>query len=274
MLIPRRGTATGGVRFGVSLTFDAGRSLSVRLDDLRGRAAVDTVDVDIRLLERALGAPESAMPIEPPPLDGLAFGLLELEEEVLHDSYVLAAATLQSQVREWRTKIDVAAIGPISHTWDAAGLPFGIVTVPDLTTWSGDEQSYACRLASAAGARVVSTAFSQADPARLAPLARRHDLHISFVSDATGVADLARVTAEDTHLAVALDLHTWTLDEQGSLLPFVEAHADRLSHIYLPGSLRVDDGAIAVDVDDASIADVLRALGRRTSPIPVIVVVD
>lgn len=262
------------VRFGLALTADSGRPLSAWLDDPRGKA-VDTVDVDIRLLERALGAPEPAMPIEPPPLDGMAFGLLELEEEVLQDSYVLAAATLRSQVRKWRTKADVAALDPIRHTWETAGLAFGIVTVPDLAQWSDAEQDYACRLAVAAGARVVSTRFSPAGPGQLAPLAHRHDVCISFVSDrATSVTDLARVAAEGTHLAMALDLRAWTLAAHGPLLPFIDAHVDRISHIHLAEGVRADDTAAAVGEDTATVGDVLRALGRRTAPGPAVVVMS
>src|SRR5690606_17181959 len=85
MLDPRRVGSERSVRLGLRITPDTGRPLSAWLDDLRGQQ-VDAIDVDIRLLEEAIRAPQPAMPIAPPPVDGLAFGLLELEEEVLHDS--------------------------------------------------------------------------------------------------------------------------------------------------------------------------------------------
>jgi len=274
MLDPRRVGSERSVRLGLRITPDTGRPLSAWLDDLRGQQ-VDAIDVDIRLLEEAIRAPQPAMPIEPPPVDGLAFGLLELEEEVLHDSYALAAATHRSQVQQWRTHVDVAPLGALGRDWSSAGLPFGIVTVPDLAHWSAEEQDYACRLAVAIGARIVATGFSAAGPHRLAPLARRHDVCLSFVNDATtSVTELARVAAEDGPVAVALDLRVWTRRGQGPVLPFIEAHAGRISHVHLPEGAHIDKTSVLIEDDDATVADMLDAFRRRASPAPAVVVTD
>ncbi len=272
MFDPRRVDPESGVCLGLRITPDAGRSLVAWLDDLRGQQ-VAAIDVDIRLLEELLRAPQPAVPIEPPPVDGLAFGLLELEEEVLHDSYTLAAATHRSQVQQWRTQVDLAPLGALGRDWSSAGLPFGVVTVPDLARWSAEEQDYACRLTQAIGARIVATEFSAAGPQRLAPLVRRHDVCLSFVNDATtSVTELARVAAEDGPVAVALDLRVWTRRGQGPVLPFIEAHAGRISHVHLPEGAHIDQTAVLIEDDEATVADVIEALGRPASPAPAVVV--
>src|SRR5690606_39151235 len=84
---------------------------------------VDFVELPAGPLERAIGAPVPTVALEPPPENGIELGLLELEEEVLLDSYELARATFDSQLREWRRATSLAPAGAIRRSWEAAGLP-------------------------------------------------------------------------------------------------------------------------------------------------------
>lgn len=253
---------------------ESGPSLPSWLDVLRGRHS-GAIDVDLGLLERALGAPAAVAPIEPPPVDSLALGLLELEEQVLRDSYVLAATTLRAHLREWRRAVDVAALEPLRRDWHAAGLTFDIITASGAMTWSADEQHYVCRLAAALEARIISVSGVPAvstEPAAGSPFPEVSGVRVSLVNDAdTDMGSAARVAASGD-FALALDLRVWTRSVHGPLMPFVETHVDRISHIRLPEDRPVTGTEPLATDDDATAADVLRAFERRTTADVVVVV--
>lgn len=255
------------VRLGISIP-GAGGPASRSLDWMLARCldlGISVVEVTLDTLEAVLGAPVPTAPLEPPPADGLALGLLELEEDVLRDSYERAKQTFDAQVRAWRASVALAPLAALHRTWQNAGVSIAIVRVPDLVLWSDDEVDYACRATHAVGARTLTTRASLAGPRRLAPLASRHNVQLSFTNDqTTGAAELGRILQHDDSIAVAIDIADWTTGGHGSLLPFLQDHAPRVSHV------RLSD----VERSDTIASDALRAMRDNAWPFPAIVAID
>jgi hypothetical protein len=256
---------TYAVRLGVSIPGSVGpdsRSLEWTLAGCRALGIV-VVDVAIDALERVLGAPVPTVPLEPPTPDALAFGLLELEEDVLRDSYELAKRTFDAQMQAWRSTVSLAPLDDLHRAWRDAGISLEIVQVPDLVLWSDEEVDYACRVTRAVGARTLTTRASLAGPRRLAPAARRHNLRLSFMNDhTTGTADLGRIAQHDASLAVAIDVAAWISGGLGSLELFLKDHASRISHVRLKNE------------EKALVAEVLRLMRDHTWTFPAILAIE
>lgn len=224
-------------RLGVSIPGSVG-SVGPSLERVLARCVetgFTTAEFHIQTLEVVLGAPVPTVPLEPPPADGLAVGLLELEEDVLRDSYDLARRTFDGQVRSWRTTASFAPVVELGRKWRSAGVSIDIVRAPDLILWSAEEVAYTFRAARALGARVVTTRAALAVPRRLAPFARETGLVLSLEADSTtGASDLGRLLDEDDQIAVAIDFDTWTTGGHGSPLPFMRDRARHISHVRLP----------------------------------------
>jgi sugar phosphate isomerase/epimerase len=264
------------VRLGISIPGTvglAGRSLDWALA-LCVDMGIAVVELSGNTLDSILGVPVPTVPLEPPPADGVEFGLLELEEDVLRDSYELAKQTFDAQLRAWRTTASLSPLERLRRSCQNAGISIDVASVPDLVRWSDDEVDYACRAARAVGARVLATRASLAGPRRLAPVARRHGVGLSFTGDApTGADELGRILEFDDHIAVSVDLGTWTAAGQGSLLAFLDQHAPRVSHVRLRHLPR-DGTAITSGSGDAPVRDVLRAMRDHSWGFPAIIVVD
>jgi sugar phosphate isomerase/epimerase len=252
------------VRLGVAIPAtvgQAGQSLEWTLARCVDMGIV-VVELSGDTLDSILGVPVATVPLEPPPADGLALGLLELEEDVLRDSYELARHSFDAQIRAWRATVSLAPLADLQRTWRNAGVSIDVVSVPDLGLWSDDEVDYACRAARAAGARVLATRASLAGPRRVAPFAHRHDVLLSFVGETTGAADLDRILEHDDRIAVALDLDAWTIGGHGSPLPFLRERAPRVSHVrWRAGS-------------NTHMAELLRAMRANDWDFPAMIVVD
>ena len=240
----------------------AGRSLESTLARCLDLGIV-VVEVAIDTLEIELEAPVPTVPIEPPPADGLAFGLLELEEDVLRDSYELAKQTFDAQVQAWRTTVALAPLADLRRVWHEADVSIEIVRVPHLVLWSDDEVDYACRVARAVGARTLTTCASLAGPRRLVALADRHDLQLSFTNDeTTSAAELGRILQHDDSITVGVDIDAWTTGGLGSPVPFLKEHGPRISHVRVK------------NVDKTLLVEVLRLIRDNAWTLPVMLAID
>lgn len=263
-MIARSGDDAGGthdVRLGVAIPATVGHSLEwaiARCADM----GVAIVELSGETLDSILGVPVPTVPLEPPPADGLALGLLELEEDVLRDSYELARQSFDAQVRSWRATVSLAPLADLRRSCQNAGVTIDVVSIPDLNLWSDKEVDYACRATRAAGARVLATRASPG-PRHLVPFAHRHDVLLSFVGETTtGASDLSRILEHDRRIDVSLDLHAWTSGGRGSPLPFLHEHAPRVSHVRLR------------DANNTQMAELLGAMRVNGWDFPVIIAVD
>ncbi|ODS52850.1 MAG: hypothetical protein ABS36_15380 [Acidobacteria bacterium SCN 69-37] len=248
------------VPFGVSLSVgDDGRPLRALLDEARA-LRVASVAVDIRLVERELGAPEPAVPLDPPTIDGLAFGLLELEEEVLQDAYTLARETFDARRRHWRTGASLAALTSLRTT---RGVAIDAITAPDLVAWSDAELDYAARVAAACGARRLATTASPAAPRRIAPGAQRHGLRLGLAIDAsTSARDHHDLLQADPLVDLILAVDAQAPDGPDWWSAALEAHDGRLAYVLLRNAHAAGDV-----VTDAT-RRLLHAMRARADALP------
>jgi hypothetical protein len=245
------------------------------LDALRracARLAVRTFAIEAAPLERLLGAPVPTVPLEPPPADGVAFGLLELEEDVLRDSYELARETFQGQLRAWRTDARTDALDTLRQDWQRDDVSFGLLHVPDLVLWNDDEVEYACRVARALGAGVLSTRRSLGGSARLATVSGALGIRLTIESDeATGDAELDRILGEAQHVSAAIDVGAWLAGGHGTPLPAIERHAARLTHIRMDDTAWPAPGPAGLG---SPVHDLMRHLRTAPRPLPIVIDVD
>lgn len=235
------------------------------------RLGIHSVVLDVAVLDRVLGAPVPTVPLEPPPDNGMAFGLLELEEDVLRDSYELARQTFDVQLRAWRTGTRLDALDDMRHAWHRAGVTLDILHAPDLVTSPDEDLIHACRLAAAIGARVVSTTMSPGGLSRLAPIARHQGVRLSPTGDAAiGEADLERLLADTPDISVSIDIAA-RADDERSPLSFIERHADRVSHVRLGDAAWPMPGP---NRPDAAVHHVLRRLRAGAWDFPVVIDVE
>lgn len=204
--------------------------IGIAIDELPVGCAPDGigfVEVSAGPLERSIGAPVPTVPLEPPPADGIEFGLLELEEEVLRDSYELARATHDAQLREWRRATSLAPAGALRRAWEHAGLPIRFVAWDGLDRLSDVEVDYACRLAAAVGADAVVAAMPARAAARHATGPYRVPIAIRN-TPVLGPVDFDLLLARGPALAAAFDLTAWLDGRHGSPVPWIEEHAARV----------------------------------------------
>lgn len=200
------------------------------LDDLLEHclpAGVDFVELPADRLERAVGAPVPTVPIEPPPVDAIELGLLELEQEVLQDSYELARATYTAQLRDWRRTTSLVPAGAVRRAWEAAGLRIRFVAWDGLDRLTDAEIDYACRLAAAVGADAVVTDMPPAAAVRHASASYRVPLAIRNTA-ASAPLDLELLLARGPGLAAAVDLAAWFEGRHGPPFPWIEEHVDSI----------------------------------------------
>ena len=237
------------------------------------RLGISVVDISMDAIEAALGAPAPTVPLEPPPADGVSFGLLELEEDVLRDSYDLAKQTFDAQLRTWRQSTSLAPLAALARSWQAGGVSIDVVTVPELSLWSDEEVDYACRVARAVGTPVICTPLSIAGPRRLAPVARRHGVVLSFAGGPmAGVSELGRLVDTDDEVVVSVDISSWRPDGTSSLLTFLDQHAHRVSHLRLSDTR--DGAAVTFGSGEAPIREVLQAMRDHGWRFPALVVTE
>ena len=104
-----------------------GATLAGLLARCRARQAAFAI-VPLDAIERALGAPDMATRIGPPPRNAVELGLLELEEEVLQEEYDMVRATLIERRRTWQQSAELDAAAAIGRQWREAGVPIRFVT--------------------------------------------------------------------------------------------------------------------------------------------------
>lgn len=266
---------SSGVRLGLHVP--SGLALSLSAGQVRAACSalgVDLVELHATVVEAFLDAPVPTVALEPPAVDGIELGLLELEEEVLQDSYELAKHTFDTQLRQWRESVPLAPLATWRRDWDAAGIVIHAVQWDGLAGWSDDEVDYAGRVSNRIGARVLATDLPRAGIGRLAGLAEPHALKLGVLnSAATRESAFVRALKEAPGVGAALDVEQWMVDGHQSPLSFIAAHADRLTHVRLTVRSTHAGGPPFGDASPL-VADLLQQQRKGGHDVPVILAVD
>lgn len=229
-MLPRtRRDSTASVAIAVGTPIAAGdpRSAIARV----ARLGLTSVELDGRLAEAALGAPVPTVPLEPVPEDAAAFGLLDLEKEVLTDAYELARESFDAQLRAWRATVSLAPLAEFRQVTQSTGVAIDVLAMPGLAAWTPDQIDYICRVAHSLDARfIASDAHAGLDNVTTA--ARRHGLQpVAVVGPTTPVPDTARLLETDVSLAVALNVEPTGGISHPQALRLIERYRERLAYV-------------------------------------------
>lgn len=263
---------------GISVPEDLGpRGLSVEGLIARCRALdVSLIEVRGEAIETWLGAPVPIVPLEPPPSDGdgLAFGLIDLEEEVLRDAYELAKATFDEQVRAWRTSVSLAGLEGLRRQLNDADIRIAAVSWTDLAA-ADATVDHACRVAKAVGTRAIVTGFPLGGVERLARAAETHQMPIGL--DSSGEVSLDQIEASlraHAFVGAAVDIGDWIAERSATPITFLSRHASRVTHIYVRDRQRDHGPSMPFGDGDTPIGEILAAMRTGGWPFPAIVLPD
>lgn len=194
------------------------------------------VVLDGDALEAMLGAPVPTVPLDPPLVDGagLAFGLLDLEEDVLRDSYALAKDTHDAHVRTWRETVSLAPLATMHQSTRMHGPAIAAVYWNALASFASDALDHAWRLSSMLGVTHLATTASVDGAHTLATACERQQIPVAVTPDHTaGFREIARLLAECRALGITVDLATWSAAGHGPVSDLIRAHGDRIVSVSL-----------------------------------------
>ncbi len=267
---------SAGVLVGVDLSrveTDGAPSLDVRLTRVVALGA-DTLGLGAGSLEQYLGAPIAPASAHPLPADSFELGLTHLEEEVLQDEIAEARAAFEAVLGRWRAGVGLTRLEALRQRGAAAGIGLSTVAWSDLARWTDDEIDYAFRVTKAMGARVVAVPMTLGAPRRLSPFADRHALKLGLEGQfATGPADFEVAMHHGALVGVAIDTADWTAGRHGPLLPFLETHAGRITHLCLR-DCTADGDAAPLGQGVAPVREALQAMRDRGWSFPALVAAD
>lgn len=272
----RRGpdAGRGRLQLGVSAPWSFGQSAlpTAEILDRSVGLGFNVVELHSAAVEDFLGVPRPTVPLEPPPADGIELGLLELEVEVLQDSYDLARETFERQLRQWRTSVPLAPLSELRRAFDDAGLRIEMVAWDHLTLLSDDELDYVFRTARMLGARAVTTGWPTGGLRRLAAAADRHQVWLGIDAHSwAGPPSLDELFAHGRFVGITPDVAEWAAENRDKPLGLLTTHADRVVGVYLQDRLSPGGGNVPFGEGWAPIREVLRAIREYQWDVPAIV---
>ncbi len=268
------GQARARLQLGVSAPWSFGRDALPTADILERSVGLgfNVVELHSVVVETFLGAPRPTVPLEPPPADGIAFGLLELELEVLQDSYELARDTFERQLRQWRSSVPLAPLTELRRAFDDAGLRIELVAWDHLTLLSDDELDYVFRAVRALGARAVTTGWPTGGLRRLAAAADRHQVWLGIDAHSwSGPPALDELFGCGQFIGITPDLSEWSADNREKPLGVLTAHQARVVGVYLQDRVSPEGGNVPFGEGWTPIREVLRAIRDNGWDIPAVV---
>lgn len=220
------------------------------------RSGFDRLFLDAGLLEVWLGRPQPIVPLIPPEDDDLT-GLLELEEDVLRDSYELARSTFEASLGQWRRSVSLSPARRIQRTLLDAGLSVAGVDWRDFALDDALQARYACDATAAVGAYRLAVRYSARDPVHLGPFTADGLQPVFSLPRSSAAADYEAAFASLSSATFAIDLTAASDDHRQRLLTLLERSPSRVGFIRVrldplpaaPGELRDRLLALAVPSD-------------------------
>jgi hypothetical protein len=268
------GAGSEGLRLGASAPWTFGQNV-LPMAEILDRSlglGLNVVELHSVAVEAFLGAPRPTVPLEPPPVDGIELGLLELELEVLQDSYDLARETFERQLRQWRASVPLAPLTELRRAFDDAGVRIEMMAWDHLTLLSDDELDYVFRAARMIGARAVTTGWPTGGLRRLASAADRHQVWLGIDAPSwSGPPSLDELFAYGRFIGITPDLAQWSADNRDKPLGLLTTHAARVIGVYLQDRLSADGGNVPFGEGWTPIREVLQAIRDHQWDVPAIV---
>jgi sugar phosphate isomerase/epimerase len=175
-----------------------------------------------------------------------------------------AAQAIAPVLRAWRRTADLAKAREMRQKYDAAGVAIEIVKFDNIYNFDDQELDYAFTLAKAVGARAISCEISAAGTARVGAFADKHQLMVGYHGHAeTTPADWQAAFAQAKFNGANLDIGHFVAGNNGSPVPFMEAHHDRITHVHVKDRKRNNGPNVAFGQGDTPIAEVLRLIRDR-----------
>jgi sugar phosphate isomerase/epimerase len=258
-----------GVQVGMNVPYNFG-GRNMPMEEILARCVqlgVSAVELRAQPVEAWLGAPVMPAAAKAAPTEGAEGGLLEIEQDVLRESYELAQRTFAGQLADWRASVDLAKLAAFRRQYEDAGVRIEIVKWDAIDRMGEREIDYAFRASKALGARAMSTEISAIGPRRLAPFAESHQLFVGFHGHAsTGAAAFEEAFTHGPFVGANLDIGHWVAGGHGSPLPFLRQHAARITHIHVKDRKANGGPNTPLGEGDTPIREVLQAMRDNKWP--------
>lgn len=194
-------------------------------------------------------------------------------------------AGAREALRNWRLRVPLDDLREIRRKFDRAGVRLTAYNVsfrdhwgegqaPEEMAWTDAEIDRGFEMANALGVRTITSSCTVSTVPRIDAAARRHDILVGVHNHSWdrpdeffGPDDWERAMRDTRMIRVNLDIGHFAAANQDALA-FLRAHHDRIVSLHLKDRRRDDGPNVPFGEGDAPIAEVLRFLRERRSPIP------
>jgi sugar phosphate isomerase/epimerase len=186
-----------------------------------------------------------------------------------------AQRVAQEQLRKWRLATTAATFKPVRDKFTSRGINIALLCYNMSRTIADDEIEYAFQIASALGAKAISTSTQVSVAKRVAPFADKHRFLVGFhghsnVTDPDEVAtpqSFATALSYSRYHGINLDIGHFTAANFDALAYIQENHA-RITNLHLKDRKRNQGPNVPWGEGDTPIKQVLQLLKQRKWDIP------
>lgn len=184
-------------------------------------------------------------------------------------------AAQREALRTWRLSVPLEHFAGIRRTFEAAGITLTAYYLSFQNDFTDAEINRGFEMAKALGVSVITASSKVSTAARVEPFAEKHAVTVAFHNHSRIADDefarpedfAAALDGRSNRLAINLDIghfHGAGFD----VLPYLEAHHDRIVALHLKDKLRDGDRNMPWGEGDTPIIDVLRLVRDQRWDIP------
>ena len=177
-------------------------------------------------------------------------------------------------LEKWRLSADLSRVPEFRKKWRDAGISIDIVKFDGVDSMKDEVVDYAFRFAKALGARALSCEIPVSRTKWLGEFAAKHQLMVGYhghgdVANPEAFAAPAsweRATSYSKYNGINLDIGHFTAGNNTSPIPFIQKHADRITHIHLKDRKLNNGPNMPWGQGDTPIREVLQLMKREKYP--------
>ena len=265
-LLAKPNSNFGGVRVGINAPYSF-RGMPAGADDVLKyliELGLSTVELRSQPIEAALGAPVSPSPF--------AAGIPRRARRTPEQEEAARAAA--QALEKWRLAAPVDRAKHLRRKWNDAGVEIEIVKFDAVDRMKDEVVDYAFALAKAVGARAISCEIPVSRTKWLGEIAARHKMRVGYHGHGEVKNPEAFATPESWERSMSysryncinLDIGHFTAGNNTSPIPFIQKHADRITHIHLKDRKLNDGPNMPWGAGDTPIREVLQLMKREKYP--------